>query len=122
MPQIKLPRDHFYQQFCVYLPNLFKHIHGIHLQKLDLRFGFLLFVVVVIVIIVLLRKIHLELTSLTNLPLFCLWATTTAWPLMTGVSLHGAIERGPPKLNALNLTTRPLGLAQISVFETMFFT
>ena len=29
----------------------------------------------------LLRKIHPELTSIANLPLFCMWATTTAWPL-----------------------------------------
>ena len=64
-----------------------------------------------------LRKIRPELTSVTNLPLFCMWAAT-AWPLMSGVGPHPGTKPGLPKLNALNLTTRLLGLApKLSILD-----
>ena len=58
-----------------------------------------------------LRKICPELTSVTNVLLFCLWATTTAWPLMSGAGPCPGNKPRLPKQSTLNLTTRPPGLA-----------
>ena len=62
--------------------------------KLHLKFCFLFFFG--------LRKIHPELTSIANLPLFCLWAGTTARPPTSGVGPHPGTEPRPPKWSVLN--------------------
>ena len=53
----------------------------------------------------LLRKIQLKLTSVPSLPLFCVWVTTTAWPLASGVGLHAGTKPRPLKWSVQNLTT-----------------
>ena len=63
------------------------------------------------IFIFLLRKIHRELTSVANLPLFCMLATATAWLLPRGIGLCPETEPGPPKWRVTNLTTRQLRLA-----------
>ena len=44
-----------------------------------------------------------------NLPLFCMWVTTTAWPLVSSVGPCPATEPWPLKWSAPNLTTRSQG-------------
>ena len=43
----------------------------------------------------LLRKVCPELTSIANLPLFCMWVTATAWPPMSGLGLCLGTKLGP---------------------------
>ena len=62
------------------------------LVKIALPFYFIFYL-----FIILLRKIHPELTSTANLPLFCIWVTTTTWLLTMGVCLCLGTEPGPPK-------------------------
>ena len=62
----------------------------------------------------LLRKIHPELTSAANLPLFCMQASTTAWPPTSSVVPHPGTE---PRLLKWNITTRPPGLALLLSFH-----
>ena len=44
-----------------------------------------------------------------NLPQICMWVTTTAWPLKSGVGLLSWTKPRPPKQSLWNLTTRQLG-------------
>src|SRR3712207_4869248 len=56
-----------------------------------------------------LRKIRPELTSVANLPLFCMWVADTAWLTMSGVGLCPGTKPGPLKRGTPNLTTRQQG-------------
>ena len=69
------------------------------------------------VVVVLLRKICSELTSVASLPVFCMWVTATAWPLMSCVGTCPRTKPRLPKWSALILTTRPWGQALIIFFN-----
>ena len=65
----------------------------------------------------LLRKICPELTSTANLPLFvCEPPPHYGHWQMSGAGPYPGNEPGPPKWGALNLITRPLGLALSKYF------
>ena len=69
----------------------------------------------------LLRKIRPELTSVANLPHFLCELLPQQGHLQTsGVGLRPGTVPGPPKWSALNLTTRPPGLAQNGVLISVF--
>ena len=51
-----------------------------------------------------------------NLPLFCIWVATTAWPPTSGVGLHPGTEPGLLKQSVPNLTTRPQGWPPANIF------
>ena len=87
---------------------------------------------------VLLRELHPELTSVTNiplfagedcswantrahLPLFCMWVATTAWLPMSGIGPRPGTEPGPLKQSVLNLTTRPPGWPQLLLLDRQSF-
>ena len=62
-------------------------------------------------LLLLLRTICPWANTCANLPLFCMWVATTAWPPMSGVGLCPGTKPRTLKWSVPNLTTRPRGLA-----------
>ena len=72
----------------------------------------------------LVRNIHSELTSIANLPLFCIWVTTRAWLDKWCRSAPGiqTCKPGLPKQNVPDLTAMPWGLPLPVIFYSAFRT